>query len=97
MSVYFDLLFYDSNAAILIFWQILSGMAFVAASVFGAAFFHRKRISSIFVVICFCCLGGGAAILINRAANTVNVGVLSALFPAMNYIFILVQVNGAHT
>ncbi|KAK0618479.1 hypothetical protein B0T17DRAFT_619068 [Bombardia bombarda] len=78
-----------TNAAIPVFWQIFSGLAFLVASLFAASFFKRRRISSIFVIVCFCCLGGGAAILLNRRVDTARVVALSLLFPAMNYIFSL--------
>ncbi|KAK3328837.1 hypothetical protein B0H66DRAFT_2680 [Apodospora peruviana] len=85
--LYWYLLFPESNAAILIFWQIFNGLAILNASIFAAAFFTKRRISSIFTVVCFVALGGGAAILINREVKTGTVITLSLLFPAMNYIF----------
>ncbi|KAK0747945.1 hypothetical protein B0T21DRAFT_323272 [Apiosordaria backusii] len=87
--LYWNLLFPESNAAIPIFWQLFNGLAFLNAAVFGASFFRRRIISSIFVVICFCCLAGGAAIMLNRVAETPQVLPLSLLFPQMNYIFSL--------
>ncbi|KAK1755131.1 putative ABC transporter [Echria macrotheca] len=94
-------IFFNSNAAILIFWQIFSGMSFIATGVFAAAFFQSRKISSVFVVVCFCCLAGGATILFNRAQGTlgtpdridVKVAFLSALFPAINYIYTLTQMG----
>ena len=88
-KVYWYLLFPGSNAAIFIFWQLLSGIAILNASVLAATFWKRSRISSIFVCVCFCCLGGGAAVLINRTTPTGTVVFLSLLFPSMNYIFAL--------
>ncbi|KAK4175457.1 putative ABC transporter [Triangularia setosa] len=87
--LYWNLLFPESNAAIPIFWQLFNGVAFLNAAVFGASFFRRRIISSIFVMICFCCLAGGAAIMLNRVAETPQVLPLSLLFPQMNYIFSL--------
>ncbi|KAK5663638.1 hypothetical protein OQA88_4069 [Cercophora sp. LCS_1] len=91
--LYHHFLFYDSNAAILVFWQIWTGLAFLTASVFGASFFHRRRISSVFVLVCVCCLGGGAAVLLNKDVNLPKVVFLSILFPSMNYIFALTQMG----
>ena len=87
--MYWYFLFPESNAAIFIFWQLLSCIAILNASVFAATFWKRSRISSIFVCVCFCCLGGGAAVLINRPTVTATVVFLSLLFPSMNYIFAL--------
>ncbi|GAB1310103.1 ABC transporter domain-containing protein [Madurella fahalii] len=87
--LYWYLLFPQSNAAIPIFWQILSGLAFLNTSIFAASFFRRRIISSLFVCVCITCLGGGAAILLNRAVDTARVIPLSLLFPSMNYIFVL--------
>jgi len=92
-ALYCKLIFFDSNAAIFIFWQIFSGLAFVSASVFAAAFFRTRRISGIFAVVCFACLAGGAAILLNRKVDTGRVAALSLLFPAMNYVFVLSQMG----
>lgn len=91
--MYWSLLLRESNAAIPIFWQIFSGLAVLNASIFAASFFSRRRISSIFTVICFGCLGGGAAILLNRNVQTGTVLALSFLFPAMNYIFTISHVR----
>ncbi|KAK3320346.1 hypothetical protein B0T19DRAFT_468634 [Cercophora scortea] len=87
--LYWYLLFHDSNAAIFIFWQIFSGLAILNTSIFASAFFHRRRISSIFVVICFVCLGGGAALMISKRPVASTVIPLSLFFPQMNYIFVL--------
>ncbi|KAK3986660.1 putative ABC transporter [Cladorrhinum sp. PSN332] len=87
--LYWHLLFPESNAAIFIFWQIFSGLAYLNASIFAAAFFKQRIISSVFVVIAFTCLGGGAALLVNRKVDTARVLFLSLLFPQMNYMFVL--------
>ncbi|KAK3370300.1 hypothetical protein B0H63DRAFT_486711 [Podospora didyma] len=87
--LYWYLLFPDSNPAIPIFWQLFSGSAFLNASIFAAAFFKTRRISSIFVVVCFCCLGGGAAISLSKRVTTSQVIPLSLFFPSMNYIYVL--------
>ncbi|KAK4160939.1 putative ABC transporter [Cladorrhinum sp. PSN259] len=87
--LYWHLLFPESSAAIFVFWQIFSGLAFLNASIFAAAFFKQRIISSIFVVIAFTCLGGGAALLVNRKVDTARVLFLSLLFPQMNYMFVL--------
>lgn len=87
--MYWHLLFPESNAAIFIVWQIFSGLAYLNASIFAAAFFKRRIISSVFVVIAFACLGGGGALLINRHVDTARVIFLSLLFPQMNYVFVL--------
>ncbi|KAH8890857.1 P-loop containing nucleoside triphosphate hydrolase protein [Thozetella sp. PMI_491] len=90
-TLYWYLIFPESNAAIFIFWQLLSGMAIVTASVLAATFFKTSKISSVFVCVCVCCLAGGAAILVNRRVDTARVIALSLLFPGMNYIFAITQ------
>ncbi|KAK4449270.1 putative ABC transporter [Podospora aff. communis PSN243] len=90
-ALYSQIIFFDSNAAIFIFWQLFAGLSLVCASVFAAAFFRTRRISGIFAVICFACLAGGAAILLNRKVDTGRVIFLSLLFPSMNYVFQLSQ------
>ncbi|KAK0632115.1 hypothetical protein B0T14DRAFT_559834 [Immersiella caudata] len=95
-ALYCKLIFFDSNAAILIFWQLFAGLSAVTASVFAAAFFRTRRISGIFVVICFACLAGGAALLLNRKVDTGRVVFLSLLFPSMNYVFQLSQMSRYH-
>ncbi|KAK0717520.1 hypothetical protein B0T26DRAFT_775989 [Lasiosphaeria miniovina] len=87
--LYWDLLFPDTNAAILIFWQLFSSLAFLNASVFAAAFFKTRRISSIFVVICFGLLAAGAMDTLSQRIQTSSVLPLSLFFPAMNYIYLV--------
>jgi ATP-binding cassette subfamily A (ABC1) protein 3 len=90
-AVYGKVVFYESNTAIFIFWQIFSGLALVTASVMAAAFFRTRRISGVFAAICFTCLAGGAAVILNRRVDTARVVVLAIMFPSMNYIFALAQ------
>lgn len=90
--MYWYTLFRSSNAAIPIFWQILSGWAITNSTVFAASFFKGARISGVLIAGCFLALAGGAAILVNRwwiALGNACVLPLSLFFPSMNYIFML--------
>jgi ABC-type multidrug transport system fused ATPase/permease subunit len=75
-------------------WQILSGWALTSASVFAAAWFTKSKHSGIYVVIGFLVMAFGAMILndpnTDRKPPTTTVeGVLSLLFPSMNFVFII--------
>ncbi|OIW35226.1 P-loop containing nucleoside triphosphate hydrolase protein [Coniochaeta ligniaria NRRL 30616] len=91
-ALYWYTLFRSSNAAIPIFWQILSGWAITNSTVFAASFFKGTRISGVFIAGSFLALAGGAAILVNRfwiPLDNSRVLPLSLFFPSMNYIFLL--------
>lgn len=87
--VYWDELFTTSSAAISIFWQIFTGMTVTSTSVFAAMFFNRAQISGVFSVFSFLLLGLGAEIIHNQKLVSVTVGLLSCLFPSMNFVFML--------
>ena len=90
--MYWYTLFRSSNAAIPIFWQILSGWAITSSTVFAASFFKGARISAVLITGSFLALAGGAAILVNRwwiPLGNARVLPLSLFFPSMNYIFML--------
>jgi ABC-type branched-subunit amino acid transport system ATPase component len=93
--VFWDLLLPTSNAAIPLFWQILTGWALTSASIFSAMFFNRAQLSGIYSTIGFLIVGLGAQLLDRndptRPGNpsTGSVAALSLLFPSMNYVFML--------
>ena len=82
-------IFTESNAAIPIFWSILTGIAFTNAAVFAAAFFDRRIVSSVVVAVVFLVLGGVGANQLNSEVRSGTVIALSLIFPAMNFIFAL--------
>lgn len=82
-------LFTTSSFAISFFWQILTGLAVTSASVVPAMFFTRSQVSGVFSVIGFLLLALGAQIMDSNNSSSAAVGVLSFLFPSMNYIFML--------
>jgi ATP-binding cassette subfamily A (ABC1) protein 3 len=87
--VYWGELFTTSSVAVSLFWQIFTGMAVTSASVFAAMFFTRAQVSGVFVVLGFLLLGLGAQILDTQNVSSAAVGVLSFLFPSMNFQFVL--------
>lgn len=75
----------NTSAGITIVYHILIGLALSSFSIFGAAFFKRAQLSGISAVIA-CLLLGVIAQMVPINTNGA-VGVLSLLFPPMNYVF----------
>lgn len=90
--LYWYIIFPETNAAIPLFWQILSGWAMTNSTIFAASFFKGSRISSVFVAGSFLALAGGAAILLGRywiPLSNVTAIPLALFFPSMNILFTL--------
>jgi ATP-binding cassette, subfamily A (ABC1), member 3 len=88
--VYWDLLFPTSNAAICLFWQILTGWSLTSASVFAAAFFRKYQLSGAYAVVGFLVVALGGMIMdTNGVPGAGPVTALSFLFPSMNFVFAL--------
>ena len=91
--MYWYYVFPDSNAAILLFWSILVGIATTNSCVFAAAFFTKRHASSIVVCLVFFALAVTAAIKIDMQIDDAGVLGCSLFFPAMNYIFSLSRMS----
>lgn len=87
--VFWTELFPESNIAISIFWQVLTGWAITSASIFSAMFFNRAQLSGIYSSLGFLLVGLGGFLMDRIAPTTSSVAVCSLLFPSMNYIFML--------
>ena len=92
--MYWYLLVPTSNAAVTLFWQVLSGWALTSASVFAAACFSKPQISGISVVIIFLVMAFGAMLLNTPGSGAKMPGIgtqapLSLLFPSMNFMFMV--------
>jgi ATP-binding cassette subfamily A (ABC1) protein 3 len=85
-----QLAFVNTSWAIMIIYHILVGAALTSFSIFGASFFRKAQLSGITLVIIPILL----AIVAQVAGpfNTAAVGVLSLLFPSMNYVWFIVYV-----
>ncbi|KAK5328547.1 hypothetical protein LTR93_002332 [Exophiala xenobiotica] len=80
--------FSKTSTAIVIIFNILSGLAMSSLSIFGAAFFKKAQLSGITSVITSLLL----AIIAQVAgkAGTASVAILSLLFPPMNYVYFVI-------
>ena len=78
-------IFAKTNVAILIFFNILSGLSLASFSIFGAAFFHKAQLSGIVTTIVSLLLAVVAQVA--EKGSTGAVAVLSILFPPMNYTY----------
>ncbi|KAL3481817.1 hypothetical protein BJX99DRAFT_253340 [Aspergillus californicus] len=74
-----------TSAGITIVYHILTGLALVSFSVFGASFFKRAQLSGISVVLA-CLLLGVVAQMVPASSNGAVV-VLGLFFPSMNYVY----------
>ncbi|KAI1622059.1 ABC transporter [Exophiala viscosa] len=77
--------FSKTSPAIVIIFNLLSGLAMSSLSLFGAAFFKKAQLSGITSVIVSLLL----AIIAQVAgkAGTASVAILSLLFPPMNFVY----------
>lgn len=78
-----------SNAAVLIFWQVFTGLAITGASVFTAMFFNRAQLSGVYCVMFFLIIAVIGQIINHSNVGTALTAVLSLLFPSMNYMFFI--------
>jgi len=77
--------FSKTSAAIVIIFNILSGLAMSSLSIFGAAFFKKAQLSGITSVIISLLLAIVAQVA--SKSGTASVAILSLLFPPMNYVY----------
>jgi len=64
-------------------------MAITSASVFTAMFFSRAQLSGIYSTLAFLIVGVIGQIVDRGSASTAVSAILSALFPSMNYMFMI--------
>ncbi|PGH05330.1 hypothetical protein GX51_03051 [Blastomyces parvus] len=77
-----------TSHGIMIIYHLLAGMALSSFSLFGASFFKRSQLSGITAVI-VCLLLGVVAQVVGPESNA-GVGILTFLFPPMNYVYFVV-------
>ncbi|OCT45806.1 ABC transporter domain containing protein [Cladophialophora carrionii] len=77
--------FSKTSAAIVIIFNILSGLSMSSLSIFGGAFFKKAQLSGITSVIASLLLAIIAQVA--SKAGTASVAILSLLFPPMNYVY----------
>lgn len=77
--------FSKTSPAIVIIFNILSGLAMSSLSIFGGAFFKKAQLSGITSVIASLLLAIIAQVA--SKAGTASVAILSLLFPPMNYVY----------
>jgi len=87
--VFWAQVYSTSSAAILIFWQVFTGLAITGASVFTAMFFNRAQLSGIYCVMGFLIVAVIGQIINHSNVGTAETAVLSLLFPSMNYMFFI--------
>ncbi|KAL6251834.1 hypothetical protein RBB50_002044 [Rhinocladiella similis] len=80
--------FSKTSAAIVIIFNILSGLAMSSLSIFGAAFFKKAQLSGITSVIVSLLLAIVAQVA--GKAGSASVAILSLLFPPMNYVYFVI-------
>lgn len=80
--------FAETSAAIMLFFNILGGMATASFSLFAASFFQKAQLSGISTTIVFMLLAVLAQIV--NKSGTASYAVLSLLFPPMNYVFFII-------
>lgn len=77
--------FAKTSMAILIIYNVLTGLSLASFSIFGAAFFHKAQLSGIVTTIISLLLAVLAQVIGN--SSTGAIAVLSLIFPPMNYTF----------
>lgn len=80
--------FSKTSAAIVIIFNILSGLSMSSLSIFGAAFFKKAQLSGITSVIVSLLLAIIAQVA--SKAGSASVAILSLLFPPMNYVYFVI-------
>lgn len=80
--------FSRTSPAIVIVFNLLSGLAMSSLSLFGAAFFRKSQLSGITSVIT--CLLLAIIAQVAGKAGTASVTILSLLFPPMNYVYFII-------
>jgi ATP-binding cassette, subfamily A (ABC1), member 3 len=77
--------FSKTSPAIVVIFNLLSGLAMSSLSIFGGAFFKKAQLSGIASVIASLLLAIIAQVA--SKAGTASVAILSLLFPPMNYVY----------
>ncbi|KIX09318.1 uncharacterized protein Z518_00397 [Rhinocladiella mackenziei CBS 650.93] len=80
--------FSNTSAAIVIIFNLLSGLAMSSLSILGGAFFKKAQLSGITSVILSLLLAIIAQVA--SKAGTASVAILSLLFPPMNYVYFVI-------
>jgi len=80
--------FAETSFAIMLFLNILAGLATSSFSIFAAGFFKKAQLSGILTVIAFMLLAVLAQVL--NKSGTATYTILSLLFPPMNYVFFII-------
>ena len=78
-----------TNAAVIIFYHILAGLALCSSSLFGAAFFRKAQLSGIFMAIVSVILAIIPQVLSPTDQTPTTVTALSLIFPSANYVYFL--------
>ncbi|MDI1485680.1 MAG: hypothetical protein OHK93_003869 [Ramalina farinacea] len=81
-------IFEKTSVAILIIFNVLTGLSLSSFSLFGAAFFHKAQLSGIVTTIIALLLAVLAQVI--GGSNNGAVAILSLLFPPMNYTFFII-------
>ncbi len=87
--VFWAQVYKTSSIAVVVFWQIFTGMSLTGASVFAAMFFSRAQLIGVYSVIGFLIIAVVGQIIDHGNANTAETAILSLLFPSMNYMFFI--------
>ncbi|KAI9803912.1 MAG: hypothetical protein M1825_001792 [Sarcosagium campestre] len=79
-----------TNIAIVLIFNILSGLSLSSFSLFGAAFFKKAQLSGISNTIILCLLGVLGQVI--SKTNSGGIIILGLLFPPMTYVFFIIFV-----
>lgn len=80
--------FAETSPAIMLIYNILTGLATASFAIFAAGFFKKAQLSGILTVIVFMLLAVLAQVI--NKAGTASYAILSLLFPPMNYVFFII-------
>ncbi|KAJ9663808.1 hypothetical protein H2198_000568 [Neophaeococcomyces mojaviensis] len=80
--------FAETSPVVMLFFNILAGLATSSFSIFAAGFFRKAQLSGILTVIAFMLLAVLAQVV--NKSGTASQAILSLLFPPMNYVFFIV-------
>lgn len=79
--------FTHSNAAIIIFYHITSGLALTSYAIVGAAFFRKEQVSGIVMALIAVILAVLPQVLDPTKQTNTTVLALSLIFPSSNYVY----------
>lgn len=89
-AIWSEGIFTETNPAIIVIFNILSGLSLSSFAIFGAAFFHKAQLSGIVTTIASLLLAVLAQVI--GKSSTGAVAVLGILFPPMNYTFFTILI-----